>query len=154
MTQKKRESELKTVRNHNYTITVSDNSGKKLNFRDITGNDLEFIESLFIGAGDDDTSDGPKTLSFDGIISLVSLLNIDEINIKCLTNRAIYGLFLAIKENILCNFMPKINWLKTCYSIQNGSFSGVSEMEKVPMTKFVAMAQVHREAVENIGNND
>jgi len=72
------------------------------------------------------------------------------VNFGQLTRKTIAQLFSCVKENILCNYLPKYKWLQICYGIQNGSFAGVSLMEAVPMTKFVAMAQIHKEAIDSM----
>lgn len=132
------------VRNHDYTISVTDTSGRRLDFRDITGKDLEFLERMI---GDTDVE---KRLTFDNVISLLTTLSVRDFDFKRLTQRTLGQLFDIAKEHLLCNYMPKYTWLKQCYTIQNGSFSGIDAMERVPMTKFIAMIQVHQEAVESI----
>lgn len=134
------------TRNHNYTISVYDAKGRKIDFRDITGEDLEFLD-LIIG----DTESGEsKHLSFDDLVSVLETLSVRDLDFRKLTQRTLIRLFEVIKEHILCNYMTKYAWLKQCYNIQNGSFVGLAQMEGVPMTKFIAMIQVHQEAIESI----
>lgn len=141
--------DLEVIRNHDYTITVKDSKGRKINFRDITGEDLEYLDSVLDGEGED-LQEGQKRISFEDIQKIIDYLNLDGIRSGSLTQRTIVRVFNCIKEHILCNYIPKYSWLKTCYGIQNGSFVNVLDMEKVPMTKFIAMAQIHKEAVDSI----
>lgn len=141
--------DLEVIRNHDYTITVKDSKGRKINFRDITGEDLEYLDSVLDGEGED-LQEGQKRISFEDIQKIIDYLNLDGIRSGSLTQRTIVRVFNCIKEHILCNYIPKYSWLKTCYGIQNGSFVNVLDMEKVPMTKFIAMAQIHKEAVDSM----
>jgi hypothetical protein len=143
---KKQNSGFSVIRNHNYTISVYDAKGRKLDFRDITGNDLEFLDRI-IGSSEEKSE---KHLSFDDVISVLTTLSIKDLDFKRLTQGTLSKLFEAINEHVLCNYMTKYTWLGQCYSIQNGSFSGLSAMERVPMTKFIAMIQIHKEAIESI----
>jgi hypothetical protein len=144
---KQQSSGFSVTRNHNYTISVHDAKGRKIDFRDITGEDLELLDRLIGDAGGDDEK---KHLSFDDVVSVLTTLSVKELDFTKLTQRIIIQLFEAIKEHILCNYMTKYTWLKQCYNIQNGSFASLALMEKVPMTKFIAMIQVHKEAIESI----
>lgn len=143
---KKKNSDLNVVRNHDYTVTITDAKGRKLDFRDITGSDLEYLDRI-IGSFEEKSE---KHLSFDDVISVLTALSVRDFDFKKLTQRTLSQLFEAIREHILCNYMAKYEWLGQCYSIQNGSFSGLSAMEEVPMTKFIAMIQIHKEAIESI----
>jgi hypothetical protein len=142
--------ELKVVRNHNYTVSLIDKNGKSLSFRDISGEDLEFLENSF----NKDEKTQRNYLTFENIISLLDLLNVEGVNFQSYPKRICFAIFKEINEQILCNYMPKYDWLKNCYALQNGSFANLSAMEKVPMTKFTAMMQVHKEAVDSINNNN
>lgn len=144
--------DLEVIRNHDYTITIKDNKGKELGFRDITGNDLEYLDKLFEDSEGEDSE--RRHISFAGIQQMLDLLSTRDVNFGALTRRTTISLFSCIKEHILCNYMSKYAWLKTCYGIQNGSFVNVTDMEKVPMTKFIAMAQIHKEAMDSIKKND
>lgn len=139
---------LSVRRNSDYTITVIDSKLRELHFRDIKGADLEFLD--FIMKGDDDQ---PKEVDIDGIISILSRLCVRKFDLRNLTYRDIAKIFEIVKENILCNYMTKHEWLRRCFGIQNGSFSGLSDMEEVPMSKFVVMVQIHQQALEAINNN-
>jgi hypothetical protein len=141
--------ELKVVRNHNYTISLIDRNGKTLSFRDISGRDLEFLENSF----NKDEKTQKNYLTFESIINLLNLLNVEKIDFQNYPKRICFAIFKAINEHILCNYMPKYDWLKNCYALQNGSFTGLAVMEEVPMTKFIAMTQVHKEAIDSINNN-
>lgn len=140
---------LEVIRNHDYTITLRDKKGKEIKFRDITGEDLEYLDSVLDDSGED-LEEGQKRISFEDIRKIIDYLNLDEIQSGSLTQRTIVEVFNCIKEHILCNYLPKYSWLKTCYGIQNGSFVNVLDMEKVPMTKFIAMAQIHKEAIDSM----
>jgi hypothetical protein len=135
--------------NHDYTITCSDRINNSIVFRDMTGNDLEFLERV-IAVKEDKT----MTISSDSIISVLQTLLVSpEIKIESLTPRAIKVLFNSVSENILKSYMAKEDWLKQCYSIQNGSFQNVLAMEKVPMSKFTAMCLIHKEAMDSLSND-
>lgn len=135
--------------NHDYTITCSDRVGNRVIFRDMTGNDLEFLDRI-IAVKEDKT----MTIPSDSIISVLQRLLVSpEIRIESLTPRAIKVLFNSVSENILKSYMGKEDWLKQCYSIQNGSFQNVLDMEKVPMSKFTAMCLIHKEAMDSLSND-
>lgn len=142
---------LEVIRNHDYTITLRDKKGREIRFRDITGEDLEYLDSI-LDDGDGDLEEGQKRISFEDIRKIIDYLNLDGMQSGSLTQRTIVKVFSCIKEHILCNYLPKYSWLKTCYGIQNGSFVNVLDMEKVPMTKFIAMAQIHKEAIDSMKN--
>lgn len=142
---------LEVIRNHDYTITLRDKKGREIRFRDITGEDLEYLDGV-LDDGDGELEEGQKRISFEDIRKIIDYLNLDGIRSGSLTQRTIVEVFSCIKEHILCNYLPKYSWLKTCYGIQNGSFVNVLDMEKVPMTKFIAMAQIHKEAIDSMKN--
>lgn len=123
-----------------------DGKGRKLHFRDITGNDLEYLDSLF------DTES--ETISGSDITLILEHLCTRTLRAAKLTPRTIRSLYHALREHILCNYMSKETWLKQCYSIQNGSFQGVSAMETVPMSKFTAMCMIHKEAMDQMKNEN
>jgi cyanate lyase len=100
-------------REHNYTILITDRNKKSLSFRDITGEDLEYLERFF--------QEG-KTLSMEEIISILELINVSKTQINKLTLRVIKEIFDIVTEEILCNYMPKFKWLEVCYALQNNSF--------------------------------
>lgn len=138
---------LSTRINYNYTISVIDSKNSELSFRDLRGSDLEFID--FVLKGEEDGS-GENELTLDQIVNILSILCVKNVDFKSLPRRTIYEIFSEIKKHILCNYIPKYDWLKQCYSIQNGSFAEVSVMEEVPMSKFIAMIQIHNAAVEAV----
>lgn len=146
-------NDFEVIRNHNYTITIKDKKGRRINFRDITGQDLEYLD-VILDNQDKELKEEQKRVSFENIQKIIDYLNIDGVSCGALTQKTIIGIFNCIKENILCNYIPKYSWLRACYGIQNGSFMNVLEMEKVPMTKFIAMTQIHKEAVDSLKNND
>lgn len=123
-----------------------DGSGRELRFRDITGNDLEYLDSLF------DTES--ETISGSDISAILEHLCTRPLRAAKLTPKTIRSLYHSLREHILCNYMSKETWLKQCYSIQNGSFQGVREMETVPMSKFTAMCMIHKEAMDQIKNEN
>ncbi len=134
------------VLNPNYTVTVSDGGGRKLVFRDITGNDLEYLDTLLGG-------DEPSLTSRD-VIGLLGVLSVPPgLNFGRLVPSAIRDLYLSVQTHILKSYMPKEAWLRSCYAVQNGSFSNIADMERVPMSKFVAMCQIHKQAMDQMENN-
>ena len=129
--------------NPDYTVTVSDRIGRAVSFRDITGNDLEYLDTLL--AGDE------PTLTSRDVIGLLGSLSVPPgLNFGCLVPSAIRSLYLAVQEHILKSYMPKEAWLRNCYAVQNGSFANIADMERVPMSKFVAMCQIHKEAMDQM----
>jgi len=48
------QNELEVVRNHNYTVSVRDSRKREIVFRDITGEDLEYLDSI-IGEKEDNS---------------------------------------------------------------------------------------------------
>lgn len=147
-------NEFEVIRNYNYTITIKDKKGREINFRDITGEDLEYLDVILDNQGQQELKEEQKRVSFEDVQKIINYLNLDGMNSGALTQKTIIKVFNCIKEHILCNYMPKYTWLKACYGIQNGSFMNVLDMEKVPMTKFIAMTQIHKEAVDSVKNND
>lgn len=124
-----------------------------ISFRDITGEDLEYLETMF-------KEDGKTTLTGDQVVDILNLLyaGSGSPSFSSLTPWTIRFLYREVSEHILSSYIPKQSWLKQCYSIQNGSFQNVLDMEKVPMSKFVAMCVIHKEAMDTMnptpdGNN-
>lgn len=140
------ESKLFVSRNHDYTISIVDRSGHTLKFRDITGYDLEFLDLLLLTENNQIKS----TISLDIIIQILSHISVTNLDFKNLSPRILQSVFKEINKHILCNYVSKYTWLKVCYGIQNGSFMGVAEMEKVPMTKFIAMSEIHKDAIDSM----
>jgi hypothetical protein len=137
---------LSVKRNHNYTISVVDSMQREIIFRDIKGSDLEYLDFL------SKEEDGKIVLSFEQVISILSLLCVKNVDFKKLPQRISMQIFQHIKTQLLCNYMSKYDWLRRCYAMQNGSFYGILAMEEVPMNKFVAMSQIHQEAMDSIEN--
>lgn len=135
--------DLKVVREHNYVITLSDKKGRKIQFRDITGKDLEFLERIF----EEEKETG---LILKDVISILESINVSQIQINKLTKKDILRVFKVVSENILCNYIPKIKWLEVCYALQNNSFVALEFFENQPMTKVIAMIQVHQDAIEQL----
>ncbi len=138
---------MATKLNHDYTITCTDGLGNSVSFRDISGNDLEYLDSF--KEGDKFVISNERIFEILGHLSTPRRLNFERI-----VPRAVRSLFAEVHSHILCNYMSKEIWLRQCYSIQNGSFQNISEMERVPMSKFVAMCMIHKEAMDNIGNTE
>jgi hypothetical protein len=134
--------------NHDYTVTCTDGRGVSVSFRDMTGNDIEFLEDM--------VSEDGKSVNPESVIKILDRLKISPVpaSVMKLTPRAIQSLYEALSEHVLCNYVNKETWLKQCYSIQNGSFQNVSEMEKVPMSKFAAMCLIHKEAIDQMNNTN
>lgn len=146
---------LRIRKNSNYTVSVIDNCNREIRFRDITGEDLEFLDMLFEAENEEDSDNksSVNTVTFDNMISILQHLCQDNLNIKDLTERVISKIFSLISEVILCNYIQKYDWLRHCYGIQNGSFANLKDMEKVPMTKFVALVDIHNKAVDSLNNS-
>lgn len=146
----KRTVELGTVRNPNYTVSCIDSREQVVSFRDIRGSDLEYLESKL--GGDDAT-----ITSTDAIEILSYLSTRADLNFNRFTPATIRALYQSISENILCSYMTKETWLRQCYAVQNGSFQNIDAMESVPLSKFVAMCHIHKEAMDqmnNVNNNE
>lgn len=126
------------IREHNYTISIVDRKGNKLSFRDITGKDLEFLEKYI---------DEEESLTIDGVIDILKRINLSNIGIEKLTPRVIKEVFEIVGQEILCNFITKFKWLEVCYALQNKSFVAIDYFESQPMTKVMAMIQVHENAI-------
>ena len=139
------EEKYSIVREHDYTVSIIDRKGNKLRFRDITGNDLEFLEQYI-----DEES---KELTLDTVIIILEKLSVFRVSIKKLTPRVIKEIFEIIAEEILCNFIPKFKWLEVCYALQNNSFVAINYFESQPMTKVMAMIQVHENAIAEINKS-
>jgi hypothetical protein len=133
---------LSARKNSNYTVSVFDSRSREIRFRDIKGSDLEYLDSMF--------AEENSEPSFDQVVELLSTLCTRDLDFRSLTQRTIMQIFDIVKEHILCNYMTKIDWLRRCYGVQNGSFAGVSDMEQIPLSKFTVMSQIHLEAIENI----
>lgn len=131
--------------NHDYTVTCVDKNDKEIVFRDLTGSDIELLDSLL---------EGGKSFSPQSVIKILDLLKLSEtpVRIAQLTPRVIRTLYYKVSEHILINYLNKESWLRQCYSIQNGSFQNVLEMERVPLSKFAAMCMIHKEAIDQMNN--
>ena len=129
--------------NPDYTISVVDSNNKHLIFRDITGLDLELIEDLIKKSKD---SNSNNIYHIVGILNLISTQSVDFARFP---QRILCSLFDIVNQHILCNYISKIEWLKICYTIQKGSFVNIHEMEKVPMSKFITMYEIHKELTDS-----
>ena len=92
------QNELEVVRNHNYTVSVRDSRKREIVFRDITGEDLEYLDSI-IGEKEDDSD--TRALNFENIQDILAFLSVDNVNFGQLTRKTIAQLFSCVKENIL-----------------------------------------------------
>lgn len=136
---------LSVRRNHDYTISVFDCRNREVSFRDIVGSDLEFLDKII------DAEEGKESLiTLEQVVDILSMLCTKKADFKGLPQRTLLEIFEKIKENILCNYMSKHQWLRQCYGVQNGSFAGVLDMERVPMSMFIAMAHIHHDAIESM----
>ena len=132
-------------REYNYTIAITDRKGKSLHFRDITGKDLEFLER-YLG-------EEQKDISFDDVILLIEHVSVTQGVIRKLTPVVIKEIFGILVKEIFCNFMPKFKFLEVCYYLQNSSFVALDFFESQPMTKVMAMIQIHQSEVEKINKS-
>jgi len=130
-----------TIREHNYTISIVDRNNNALQFRDITGEDLEFFERYFEESQD---------LTIDDVIIILEKINLSSVRIGRLTPKVIKEVFEIVVKEIFCNFMPKLKWLEVCYALQNNSFVAMNFFESQPMTKIMAMIQVHQDAISEL----
>ena len=135
--------DLEVVREYNYVITLYDKRKRKIQFRDITGKDLEFLERIL-------GEEKEGGLELKDAISILERISVTSIQINRLTKRDILRVFKAVSENILCNYIPKVKWLEVCYALQNNSFVALEFFENQPMTKVMAMIQVHQNAIEQL----
>ena len=134
-------SDYSVRREYNYTVSITDQKGVSIYFRDITGKDLEFLER---------TLQEDREINIDDVIELLQRLCVSNIKIKRITPRVIKDLFKIVSKEILCNFMPKIKFLEVCYFLQNNSFVALDFFESQPMTKVMAMIQIHQSEIEKI----
>ena len=139
------EEKYSVTREHDYTISIADRNGNTLRFRDITGNDLEFLEHYI--------DQENKDITLDDVIHVLERLNLLTVSIKRLTPRVIKEIFEIVAREILCNFIPKFKLLEVCYALQNNSFVALNYFESQPMTKVMAMIQVHENAIAEINKS-
>jgi hypothetical protein len=112
------------------------------------GSDLEYFDSIF-------TENEGEVISGQQVTEILSYLCTNKsVNFSLFLPRAIKFLYSEVREHILCNYMSKEIWLSQCYSVQNGSFENLMAMESVPMSKFVVLCKIHKDAMDKIGNND
>ena len=92
-----------------------------------------------------------SSLTSSDVINMLQMICVNQdISLGSLVPRVIRALYSQLQEHIFCNYMDKETWLRQCYSVQNGSFQGLEAMERVPMSKFVAMCTIHKEAMDQI----
>ena len=133
------------AREYNYKVTITDRNNNSLQFRDITGKDLEFLER-YLG-------EEAKEIKFEDVITIIEYVSISTNTVKKLTPKVIKELFDILIREIFCNFMPKFKFLEVCYHLQNSSFVALDFFESQPMTKVMAMIQVHQSEVEKINKS-
>lgn len=133
------------IREYNYRITIIDRNDNSLQFRDITGKDLEFLER-YLG-------EEAKEIKFEDVITVIEHISVSPDRIKKLVPKVIKELFDILIREILCNFMPKFKFLEVCYHLQNSSFVALDFFESQPMTKVMAMIQIHQSEVEKINKS-
>jgi hypothetical protein len=140
-----------TTRNYDYTVSVTDRLGNTLYFRDICGSDLEYFDYLY--KYDPDSPPSEETvITHDQVMSILRrlLARPENYDLGRLTHKTLSGVFTAVNNEILINYMPKVSWLKFCYGVQDGSFANLKTMEEVPMSKFVVLVDIHRQALKDL----
>lgn len=133
------------TREYNYLITILDRRGNRLQFRDITGKDLEFLERYF--------SEGEKQIVYEDLVGIIEYVSTRPELIRKLVPRVVKEIFDILSKEIFCNFMPKFKFLEVCYYLQNNSFVALDFFESQPMTKVMAMIQIHQSEIENINKS-
>jgi len=133
------------TREYNYLITILDRRGNRLQFRDITGKDLEFLERYF--------SEGEKQIVYEDLVGIIEHVSTRPELIRKLVPRVVKEIFDMLSKEIFCNFMPKFKFLEVCYYLQNNSFVALDFFESQPMTKVMAMIQIHQSEIENINKS-
>ena len=132
-------------REYNYRITIKDGVGKSLQFRDITGKDLEYLERFF--------KEERGEMTIDDAVQVLEHVSMNQVPLTKLTPRVIKDIFGIVSKEIFCNFMPKFKFLEVCYYLQNNSFVALDFFESQPMTKVMAMVQVHQQEIEKINKD-
>ena len=132
-------------REYNYRITIKDRVGKSLQFRDITGKDLEYLERFF--------KEERGEMTIDDAVQVLEHVSMNQVPLTKLTPRVIKDFFGIVSKEIFCNFMPKFKFLEVCYYLQNNSFVALDFFESQPMTKVMAMVQVHQQEIEKINKD-
>ena len=132
-------------REYNYRITIKDRVGKSLQFRDITGKDLEYLERFF--------KEERGEMTIDDAVQVLEHVSMNQMPLTKLTPRVIKDIFGIVSKEIFCNFMPKFKFLEVCYYLQNNSFVALDFFESQPMTKVMAMVQVHQQEIEKINKD-
>jgi hypothetical protein len=130
-----KKNDFKVVKEYNYTISIYDTKGRSINFRDITGRDLEFLEHIL---------EDKKSLPIKDLILILDKLNTTDKKVSNLTKKDFTKVFKLVNENILCNFLPKFEWLELCFLLQGKSFTFIKDFEDQPMTKFMAMVEIYK----------
>ena len=133
------------VREYNYRITIIDRKNNSLQFRDITGKDLEFLERYF--------GEGEQQIGFSEVEAILRHVAISPDLIRKLVPRVVKEVFEILLKEIFCNFMPKFKFLEVCYYLQNSSFVALDFFESQPMTKVMAMIQIHQSEIEKINKS-
>lgn len=112
------------------------------------GSDLEYFDMIF-------TKDEEEVIPVQQVTEILSYLCTNKsLDFAYFLPRSIKCLYSEVRQHILCNYMPKETWLRRCYSVQNGSFENLMAMESVPMSKFVVLCEIHKDAMDQIGNTN
>ena len=92
---KKSSDSLQIVRNPDYTISVIDNAGRVLIFRDICGGDLELLESIL---NPESLEDGTKILiNLDNMIAILNIISKQDMDFVNMSRRIIFNVFSLVR---------------------------------------------------------
>ena len=80
--------DFKVVREYNYVITIYDKKKRKIQFRDITGKDLEFLERIL-------GEEKEGGLELKDAISILEKINVTPIKISRLTKKDILQIIIS-----------------------------------------------------------
>lgn len=129
---------MQIAENYDYTYSISDNlDSRQLQFRDITGNDLEFIEYLFDSKSSIDSTD------FCELIIKRFCLNIGNDGFISLPLKFLRDCVKVYIDSVINkHFISKLDWLEILFYLNNQSFSGFDKYENMPMEKFLAMKRI------------
>lgn len=116
--------------NHKYEFELFKDDVLIVTLRDITGADLEYIETLI------EDYHGKNTYQ---VIELCNLL-CPQTNFNQFPYRLVVDIYRHLLVNILKNcYMKKDDWYKMVYHICGGNLSNVLEFENVPISKLLNM---------------
>lgn len=123
----------KVSQNHNYNFVLEQDGVPIVEFRDLRGSDLEYVETLL-----EDYADRATTQ----IILLCELLCVEpsQLNFNRVPYRLITIIYTHLLKYILSNcYMKKSDWYKMTYFIGGKSLSNVLAFEQVPISKMLNM---------------